>query len=450
MIRKILFRSFNLTNKIKYFFLNRLTPAGLLFLIGLAATALVGLDTNRNKAYQAFTFLASIFLISLISTFFFRARFSAHRLLPRFGTAGLPLTYRVEIINQSSKKQKGLLIIEKPMVQKPTFEEFMQSREPYEARRNRFDRAVRYHRWQWLMQLKKGPNMKEQPVSDLGAGSKADIRMEMTPLRRGRLYLSALNVNRSDPFGLIKSIFTVPVSDSILILPKRYPLPPIDLPGIRKHQPGGVALASSIGEAEEFVSLRDYQPGDPLRRIHWKSWAKAGKPIVKEYQEEFFVRHALILDTFHQIPGNETFEEAVSLAASMVSNIPTGETMLDLMFIGQEAYCFTTGRGLSNTDKMLEILASVTTCTDKEFSSLYPLVLAQAGQLSSCLCVLLSWDEERQSLIRNLKRFGLPVKVFVITERDVPAGLDPGLMRDDRHNFHQLEAGKIQEGLDRL
>ena len=57
-------------------------------------------------------------------------------------------------------------------------------------------------------------------------------------------------------------------------------------------------MASSVGESEEFVSLRDYRRGDPMRHIHWKSWAKTGKPIVKEFQDEFFVRHALILDTF--------------------------------------------------------------------------------------------------------------------------------------------------------
>jgi uncharacterized protein (DUF58 family) len=57
-------------------------------------------------------------------------------------------------------------------------------------------------------------------------------------------------------------------------------------------------MASNIGQSEEFVSLREYRRGDPPRHIHWRSWAKAGKPIVKEFEDEFFVRHALVLDTF--------------------------------------------------------------------------------------------------------------------------------------------------------
>jgi len=85
----------------------------------------------------------------------------------------------------------------------------------------------------------------------------------------------------------------------------------------------GVALASNVGQSEEFVSLRDYRRGDPLRHIHWRSWAKAGKPVVKEFEDEFFVRHALVLDTFIDDPHSELFEEAVSVAASFASTVLT-------------------------------------------------------------------------------------------------------------------------------
>src|SRR5204862_6450540 len=106
-------------------------------------------------------------------------------------------------------------------------------------------------------------------------------------------------------------------------------------------QHGGVALASAIGESEEFVSLRDYRPGDPLRRIHWRSWAKAGKPVVKDFQDEFFVRHALILDTFTEPDDLAVFEEAVSVAASFACTVDTQESLLDLLFIGPQAFTFT-------------------------------------------------------------------------------------------------------------
>ena len=121
---------------------------------------------------------------------------------------------------------------------------------------------------------------------------------------------------RPDPLGLFRALVNQPAPQSALILPKRYPLPPIALPGAMKYQQGGVALASNVGRSEEFVALREYRRGDPWRHIHWRSWAKTGKPIVKEFEDEFFVRHALVLDTFTDQPHEDQFEEAVSVAAS--------------------------------------------------------------------------------------------------------------------------------------
>jgi len=93
---------------------------------------------------------------------------------------------------------------------------------------------------------------------------------------------------------LFRAFARVPLPETVLILPKRYPLPDLALRARATNQRGGVALAAAIGESEEFVSLRDYRPGDPRRHIHWRSWARTGRPIVKEFQDEFFVRHALI------------------------------------------------------------------------------------------------------------------------------------------------------------
>ena len=45
------------------------------------------------------------------------------------------------------------------------------------------------------------------------------------------------------------------------------------------------------------------------------------------------------------------------------------ESLLDLLFVGTEAYCFTAGRGLGHTEQMLEVLASVQVCREKSFAA---------------------------------------------------------------------------------
>jgi uncharacterized protein (DUF58 family) len=179
--------------------------------------------------------------------------------------------------------------------------------------------------------------------------------------------------------------------------------------------------------------------------MHWRSFAKLGKPIIKEHQEEFFVRHALILDTFANDDGEEAFEAAVSVAASLACTIQNQDSLLDLMFIGPEAYCFTSGRGVGHLEQMLEVLAAVPICRDKSFVALEQLVLTHAADLSGCVCVFLSWDEDRQRLVRGLLGREVPLRVLVVTHSQ--ESLAPGVMETQPGNFHVLPAARIAEKL---
>ena len=289
-------------------------------------------------------------------------------------------------------------------------------------------------------------HVKEADVPAIPPKGEVEVRVEIEPLRRGVLKFGGVTLARPDPFGLFRGFVRVPLAQSTLILPKRYPLPAVAMPGAMKYQEGGVAMASNIGRSEEFVSLREYRRGDPYRHIHWRSWAKTGKPIVKEYEDEFFVRHALVLDTFIDDPRSEAFEEAVSVAASFACTLITQESLLDLLFVGPQAYCFTAGRGLAHADQMLEILASVRVSPAEPFEKLEHLVVQHAGAVSGCICVLLAWDDERRKLVQELAALGVPTLVLLVVE----PGTKPDVSREQFGDIHVLEAGKIEEGLAKL
>ena len=197
--------------------------------------------------------------------------------------------------------------------------------------------------------------------------SALEVSSEVTPQRRGVLRFESLTVARPDPLNLFKACADFHAPGTVLVLPKCYRVPPLALPGARRYQHGGVALASSVGDSEEFVSLRDYRPGDPLQRVHWKSFARLGHPVVKEYQDEFFERHALVLDTFARAASDDAFEAAVAVAASFAATVDTRECLLDLMFVGRETYCFTAGRGQLQAQQLLEVLAAVSPHAGGEF-----------------------------------------------------------------------------------
>jgi uncharacterized protein (DUF58 family) len=440
-VKRLLYRWFWSFWGFQYRLERRFTRAGSLALSVLGAAAAIGLDTNRTVGYQILTLGLALLLISAAASLIFRGRFSARRVLPRFASVGVPLAYRVAIVNETARRQPGLVLLEELDDPRPSFDEFTTAREPGEERRNWFDRQVGYPRWAWLVSHKRGALVAPRPLPALAPSGETEITLEITPLRRGHVRFSGLTIARPDPLGLIHALKTIRLPQSLLVLPRRYPTAEIHLGGQRKYQPGGVALASSVGDSEEFVALRDYRAGDPMRRIHWRSWARVGRPVVREYQDEFFVRHALVLDTFAEPGSHLLFEDAVSAAASIAVSVETQESLLDLMFVGPEAYCFTAGRGIGQTDQLLEVLACIGPCRDKPFRTLHRAVMDRHAALSGCVCVLLGWDEARQEFVRHLEALGAPTRVFVVGER---AALDalPA-------HVHPLEVGRIGEGLAR-
>jgi uncharacterized protein (DUF58 family) len=435
---------YRVTSGLWYWSRRRFTLAGLCVAGSFIIAGSVGVDVENTVTYQSFALLLGFLLSALASSLFFRATFSATRILPRIGTAGQPLHYRVQVKNLTTKKQTGLTLLEELADPRPAFQEWL-AFQMAESKRVRPFRVTQRRRQNPFRRVK----VNEAEVPPLPAHGGAETRVEMLPLRRGILRFTGMTLARPDPLGLFRSFSRVAAPQTVLILPRRYPLPPIALPGAMRYQEGGVALAANVGRSEEFVALRDYRHGDPLRHIHWRSWAKTGKPIVKEFEDEFFVRHALVLDTFDDEPNSEVLEEAVSVAASFACTVLTQESLLDLLFVGNQSYCFTAGRGLAEADQMLEILASVRNCADKKFETLEHLVLNHVSAVSGCICVLQRWDEARQDFMKKLRALDIPLLVLVVVR---PGGKKPdaGPLRDEPETFHVLEIGRIEEELGKL
>lgn len=442
---RLMYTSYRLSSSIRYWAERRLTPAGWIISIAAACCAMVGPDTENNVAYQGFTLLFCLLIIALAFSFIFKVPFSAQRRLPRFGSVGHPLRYQVEVSNLSHKIQKDLTVFDEIADPRPSYAEWRAVRAA-EDRRDRPFRITKRQQRQSFRTVEIAP----AELPPIGPGETAEVTLQLQPKRRGVVRFKRVALSRTDPLGIFRSMTRFVAPQSILILPRRYPLPPIPLPGSMRYQDGGIALASHVGQSDEFVALRDYRYGDAMRHIHWRTWAKAGKPVVKEFEDEFFVRHALILDTFTDDPRNEAFEEAISVASSFACTLPTQESLLDLLFVGAQSYCFTAGRGLAHGDQMLEILASVNAAPLQKFSALEELVLNHLRVVSGCICVLQAWDAPRQNLVRKMRALGVPVLVLLVLEAEPSRPVEPGVMRDDPSNFHVLISGDIEAGLLRL
>lgn len=427
---------------IYYFLLRRCRPAGITLLIVLILATCLGIGQQLTSTFQLFSLSLGMALIGMPWAMSRRARVEAKREMPRFATAGEPLRYTVRVWHHGQRRLSRAWLADTPPDPRPSLADFIVLREPGEEERNLFDRSLPYFRWQWLYlgnRLFTGGFSKDD--IDIKRGQQTRITMELTPLRRGVIRFDDLRVLLPDPFGLFQRCRKVKAATATLtVLPRRFPLPPIELPGGAAFKISGEANTNTIGTSGEFVGLRDYRPGDPLRQIHWKSWARTGRPIVKELEDTFYPRYGLIVDTFSADRTDHQFEEVISVAASFAAAIDTNESLLDLMFIKNEAHIVTAGRGVERAEKLLEVLAGVSPERTENYEDLAKLVMRHRDDLTSCLVIFNGWDDSRAEFLGRLAKNGIVCAPIIIGKGGNTGGA-PG---------HWLESGQISRDLKRL
>jgi len=403
----------------------RFTPAGLALLYVLVASTVFGIDTRRTVAYQMFGLAIGLLAIASLGSLRFRPKLTFERRLPQYVTVGEVFSYRHRVHNRGSREVARVRLRDELAEGFPDAQTFRYARGARDPQVNWVDRRIGFPRWLELVRRGRGADIEDTDLVDLPAGHSVEITLSATPLRRGVLRFERCRLLRPDPLGLVNASTGIDLPGELVVLPRCHPMPPLALPGARRLQRGGVALSHDVGDSQEFIQLRDYRPGDPLRHIHWPSFAKAGKPVVKEFQDEYFTRYALVLDTFGDAASDVEFEAAVSVAASFVSGLRIHDALLDLVFVEDRAYRLTVGRGLGRTLDLLRELAAVEPCRGHSFDLLAAHVLEHAQALSGCILVLLRMDEQRRRLVQRLR--GLGVQLLVLVTTSEPPGPEEGV-----------------------
>src|SRR5205085_6928897 len=83
-----------------------------------------------------------------------------------------------------------------------------------------------------------------------------------------------------------------------LVFPVPEPIPDIVLSGAERYGFRDLPVAAARGSGVDPDGVREYVPGDPLRRMHWKSTARTGKLSVIEFEESRAVNVVLVIDLF--------------------------------------------------------------------------------------------------------------------------------------------------------
>ncbi len=102
----------------------------------------------------------------------------------------------------------------------------------------------------------------------------------MRALRRGVVSARGWRIHTSDPLGFFRGTRPSRDGEVALILPRF-----MSLEGRRKSRELEASVAAPrAGSGSELLGIREYRPGDSLRRIHWRSSARHGELVVREYE----------------------------------------------------------------------------------------------------------------------------------------------------------------------
>lgn len=287
-------------------------------------------------------------------------------------------------------------------------------------------------------------------VSCLKPGDEAMLPIRLTALRRGLYRLPLLRVYALFPFGFFRIPADHLPKSRLLVRPAFQPLAGLAMPMSNRYQPGGVAPGDIVGEAPEYIGNREYRAGDSPRRLDFRAWARLSRPVVREFQEEYYCRIALVLDTF--VPGGGTpppggypaLEAAVSLAAAAGEALSRGDYLIDVFAAGPELHVFRAGRHLAHLENILDLLAGIDATFEDPFQSVAPALSMELQQIAAVVFVLLDWDDARARLVRAAVEAGCRVKILVV--RDAPASLQIAAMGLDAGALVQLTPAEVRAG----
>lgn len=149
-------------------------------------------------------------------------------------------------------------------------------------------------------------------------GATQHIELVREARRRGVYEEGRIRLISGAPFGLVRGTTTTVVRSPMTVVPSWVDLATFPILEPSSSPSDVVHERARTGAGEEYLGVREYRPGDPRKFVHWRSTARAGKLIVREYEQEVSTRVGLVLaGSDHGTPPDSSYEMLVAAAASI-------------------------------------------------------------------------------------------------------------------------------------
>jgi uncharacterized protein (DUF58 family) len=275
---------------------------------------------------------------------------------------------------------------------------------------------------------------------------------------RGRFRLGPATLVSGDPFGIVALSRRVASSNEILVYPRSEDLPHFSLPGADLS--GGQATrARAFHVSPNVATIREYAPGDSMSHIHWRSTARTGRMMVKEFELDPSADIYLVLDmqeravvqdtrvvlapphdpradgpwwvrarnrpatTERQLPSTE--ECAVVVTASLARALLTKNRVVGMVAWGQHHEVIPAER---ETRQLLKILEALAVLRAHSTHSLAEVLLAEStrfGRDCTLVVVTASLDERWIGALQQQLYRGVRAVVIFVDPQSFGGWRDP-------------------------
>ncbi|MSQ25271.1 MAG: DUF58 domain-containing protein [Dehalococcoidia bacterium] len=259
----------------------------------------------------------------------------------------------------------------------------------------------------------------ERPGVVLGLeGSEATTAdLEVACPTRGVYTVGPAVVEASDPFNLWRLRRTTGGAQRVVVHPTTTDLPgfvllPADLPGEGPvHQRSPHVTTSAYG-------VRDYIPGDTLSRISWKTTARLGRLMAKEFEMEPANNIWVLVDLqrqSHSGPAGRAIEETtITVAASICRRYSEGGFPVGLAATGNERVMLSAQRGAEHLLRMMDALAALRAQGHTPLLEVIANLHARAGRYTSVAIVTPSRDDAWLDGVRHLLEGRSRITVVIV------------------------------------
>jgi uncharacterized protein (DUF58 family) len=256
-------------------------------------------------------------------------------------------------------------------------------------------------------------------IAGLPAHGSQQAGYTVLPQARGRYRLGPLAVDVTDPFALTRQRIEFDDLDDLLVTPQIEDLATSPDPGLGPNR-GATRARQLFRTGEEYYTMRQYQIGDDLRRIHWPSVARTGDLMIRQDESSRRASGLVFLDNRgHSLGQSHTpgFERAVSVAATL------GELLAHRGFALRLGTADAPPAAVSE-DRFLDALAGISHAAARSVGpSLAHLRAGASADTSLVYVAAPPAPGELTSLIRAGAGFGpkLVVLVHPVEPRSLPA-----------------------------